>query len=137
MGGKYSKPDHVPNRWYDDYVAAMPSQAGKHIAITGCTSGTGFDAAKAIVSRGGNVIALNRPSERAVSALAAIQAACKDGATATHVDCDLQDFASVRSAAAEVSRKVQDAGLNCLLNNAGACLHSFARGIILGFFQQN
>ena len=98
----------------------MPSQEGKHVAITGCTTGTGYEAAKAIVSRGGNVIALNRPSERAVACLADIRAACKEGANAQHVDCDLQDFASVRSAAAQVKQHVKGDGLHCLLNNAGA-----------------
>lgn len=118
MGGQYSKPD-VPIKWYNDYVAAMPSQEGKNVAITGCTSGTGLETAKAIASRGGHIFALNRPSERAVASLAAMKEACKDGGTATHIDCDLQDYASVRSAASQVKNAVQAKGLHCLLNNAG------------------
>lgn len=118
MGGQYSKPD-IPIKWYNDYVAAMPSQEGKNVAITGCTSGTGLETAKAIASRGGNIFALNRPSERATASLAAMKEACKDGGTATHIDCDLQDYASVRFAASQVKNAVQAKGLHCLLNNAG------------------
>lgn len=128
MGGKFSRPDKpFPIVWYNDFVASMPSQEGKHVAITGCTTGTGFEAAKAIVSRGGNVIALNRPSERAVLSLAAIKETCTDTGTCIHVDCDLQDFASVRSAAAEVKKHVTGTGLHCLLNNAGMTASSISR----------
>lgn len=85
----------------------------------GTTSGTGFEAAKAIVSKGGSVYALNRPSERAVASLQALNEACKEGGTATQVDCDLQDFSSVRAAAADVKKHLKGKGLDALLNNAG------------------
>lgn len=119
MGNTFAKPEDVPIKWYTDYVAAMPSQQGRNVAITGCTSGTGLEAAKAIVTRGGHALALNRPSERAKAAVATIKEAVKDGGKVTHVDCDLQDFASVRTAAAQIQKLVGTDGLHCLLNNAG------------------
>lgn len=128
MGGMPSK-SSIPIKWYNSYVESMPSQQGKNVAITGCTSGTGLEAAKAIASRGGNVFALNRPSERASAAVLAIKEACKDGGTVTHIDCDLQDFQSVRAAAEKMQKdgQVKANGLNCLLNNAGAPLGLFVR----------
>lgn len=46
--------------------------------------------------------------------------AAKEGGTATQVDCDLQDFSSVRKAAAELKKHLKGKGLDGLLNNAGA-----------------
>lgn len=63
---------------------------------------------------------LNRPSERVSASLQALQEASKAGGTATQVDCDLQDFSSVRNAAAEVKKNLKGKGLDALLNNAGA-----------------
>jgi NAD(P)-dependent dehydrogenase (short-subunit alcohol dehydrogenase family) len=109
-----------PVKWYGAFVESMPSQADKHVAITGTTSGTGLEAAKAIVGKGGHVISLNRPSERAAASLATLQQACKDGGTATQVDCDLQSLASVHEAATRVKQILSGKGLDALVNNAGA-----------------
>jgi NAD(P)-dependent dehydrogenase (short-subunit alcohol dehydrogenase family) len=67
------------------------------------------------------VLALNRPSERADLALKDLQAAGQYGGRAIGVECDLLDFSSVRSAAAAVLEEpaVQQHGLDVLCNNAG------------------
>ena len=46
----------LPNKYYDAFVQDMASQKGKAFAVTGTTSGTGFEAAKALASRGGQVL---------------------------------------------------------------------------------
>lgn len=94
--------------------------AGKSLAITGCTTGTGAVAARTFASKGGTVFVLNRPSERAEAALKSLKSACKDGGTVTQVDCDLQNLASVRKAAESVTSAVGASGLDVLCNNAGA-----------------
>jgi NAD(P)-dependent dehydrogenase (short-subunit alcohol dehydrogenase family) len=118
------------SRWHDDFVANMPSMSGRKIAITGTTTGTGFAAANALVRKGAHVFLLNRASERASTSLNAIRQACKGDAKAVHVECDLQDFASVRAAAASVEQQLEGDGLYALLNNAGSlyiCIYSIFR----------
>ena len=50
----------VPDKYYDAFVKGMAPQRGKAFAVTGTTSGTGFQAAKALASRGATVLCLNR-----------------------------------------------------------------------------
>lgn len=89
---------------------------GKVVAITGTTSGTGFVCAREVSKKGATVILLNRRSERATRALQQLQAAVPD-ATFDAIVCDLQDFASVRKAAADILAKYPQ--LDVLVNNAG------------------
>lgn len=120
MGGALSSKDTpIQDKHYDAYASSMVSQAGKVFAITGTTSGTGFMAARAIVTKGGKVLCLNRPSERASASLTALKEFCADGGSAEQVDCDLQSFASVRNAAATVKKQAGPTGLFALVNNAG------------------
>jgi NAD(P)-dependent dehydrogenase (short-subunit alcohol dehydrogenase family) len=115
----YSAPAPVASRHYAAFAAALPSLAGKSVAVTGCTTGTGLVAAKACARLGAHVLLLNRPSARADAAREAVAACAADGARVTAVACDLQSFESVRAAAAAVRAAVGDAGLDVLLNNAG------------------
>jgi len=89
--------------------------AGKTVAITGCTSGTGLVLARTCGDLGARVVMLNRPSPRADSALAALTG---QGIDAVHVPCDLQSFASVRAAAMRL-KEACAGGVDVLCNNAG------------------
>ena len=85
-------------------------------------SGTGFVLAKAAALKGAEVIMLNRDSPRSTAALEKITAAVK--AKLHPIACDLQDFASVRAAAAEVTRKFPD-GIDVLvLRHSLMCIYS-------------
>jgi len=100
---------------YPAFVATLPSMAGKTVAITGCTSGTGLVLARTCGDLGARVVMLNRPSPRADSALKALT---EQGIDAVHVPCDLQSFDNVRAAAV----RLKDAcagGVDVLCNNAG------------------
>ena len=112
----FTQPE-VETKFFHDLVAKMPSLEGKTIAITGTTSGTGACLADAVAKKGARVVLLNRPSERASAALAAVQAAASDPSLVTHIDCDLQSFESVRAAGAQVL--ALDVPLDVLVNNAG------------------
>ena len=74
MGGASSKrsyvePRKLPTKWFDDFVKdSVPSLEGKVIAVTGCTTGTGYWCAHTCAAKGAHVVMLNRPSERAVAA---------------------------------------------------------------------
>jgi NAD(P)-dependent dehydrogenase (short-subunit alcohol dehydrogenase family) len=67
------------------------------------------------------VLALNRPSERADLSLTEIQAAAHHEGRVTGVECNLLDFSSVQRAAEAISKEptVLQRGLDVLCNNAG------------------
>lgn len=95
------------------------SPQGKCVAITGCTTGTGYWCAVAAARKGAAcVLLLNRASDRAEAAEKAIKA--EGGARVETVACDLQSYASVRAAAAKLNAIAAEfGGLDALVNNAG------------------
>lgn len=118
MGAAYTKPAEVPSKYFSAFSAALPSLAGKTVAITGTTSGTGFVAALACAQKGAHVLLLNRPSARADAAAARLRAAAPAAAFSAFA-CDLQSFASVRACAAALRAEFAATGLDVLCNNAG------------------
>ncbi len=88
----------------------------KVAAITGTTSGTGFVCAREIAKLGGTVLLLNRPSQRSKDSLKELNEAVPKGIFKS-VNCDLQDFESVRSAITEI--KSTHEIIDVLCNNAG------------------
>jgi NAD(P)-dependent dehydrogenase (short-subunit alcohol dehydrogenase family) len=120
MGVSGSKPHEVKSQWFPDFETKLPSLQGKTVAITGCTTGTGFIVARTCVKKGAkNVLLLNRPSERATKAESDLKAFIVDGSK-TNVEtipCDLQDFSSVKAAAAKI--KADHEAVDVLCNNAG------------------
>ena len=105
---------------YPKFEDAQGSLDGKTYAVTGCTTGTGLVVAKLFAKKGAlRAFLLNRPSQRAEAALAAVQAVAAEECVVTHVDCDLADFDSVRQAAAQVAAETEESGLDVLANNAG------------------
>lgn len=110
----------IEDKIFDSVLASLPNLTGKCYAITGSTSGTGLWTAMAAVRKGAAcVILLNRSSERARAAQEKI-AAVSSNTKVISVDCDLQSFASVRSAADSASKLSADfGGLDGLINNAG------------------
>mmetsp|Transcript_26468 Transcript_26468/g.72769 ORF Transcript_26468/g.72769 Transcript_26468/m.72769 type:complete len:335 (-) Transcript_26468:387-1391(-) len=102
---------------FSTFEKNLPRVDGKVFVITGTTSGTGYIAAKTAAQHGGDVFLLNRPSGRAEKSLAKLREEVP-GAKVIPVDCDLQDFDSVRNAV----RRIKGSGVKaiyCLCNNAG------------------
>jgi short chain dehydrogenase len=124
MGCSYST-RQVESQHFVTWCDNLPSMEEKVVVITGTTSGTGLVAAKTLAATGAQVVMLNRASERADAALAAVKEAARKPAAPDAVhqfECDLQDFSSVRAAAARVLNLdvVASAGIDVLANNAGA-----------------
>jgi len=90
--------------------------SGKVIAITGTTTGTGYIAAKTVGSLGAEVILMNRKSSRVDKMLQQLKQEVPNGKFVA-VECDLQDFSSVRGAATQIKNEYKE--LYCLCNNAG------------------
>ncbi|GAX28138.1 hypothetical protein FisN_6Lh045 [Fistulifera solaris] len=103
---------------FEAFVEQLPDLKDKVIAITGCTTGLGYVFAKTCVQKNaGTVLLLNRPSERANKAQESLQAIATSTQVET-IECDLQDFASVQEAAAQIIKEKFEA-LDILCNNAG------------------
>ncbi len=64
----YNKPREVASEHYPAYVAKLPALTGHVVAVTGCTTGTGYAVCRAMAQKGAHVVMLNRPSERATAA---------------------------------------------------------------------
>lgn len=102
---------------YHNLIKTFPSLKGKNIVITGCTSGTGLVLARTCGQLGAKVYMLNRQSERATNALNILLN--EDKSDAVLIDCDLQNFESVRKAGEQLNALLQNEGCNVLVNNAG------------------
>lgn len=89
---------------------------GRIAAVTGTTAGTGYVCARELGRRGATVLLLNRASARADAALERLRQEAP-GARFQAITCDLQDFASVRAAAAAIASSTDR--LDVLCNNAG------------------
>jgi len=103
---------------FSKFVKTLPDVSGKVFVITGTTSGTGFVAAQTVAEHNGEVLLLNRPSSRSVASLEKLRAAVPEG-TFVPIDCDLQDFDSVRKACKEIKETKKYTSIYCLSNNAG------------------
>jgi NAD(P)-dependent dehydrogenase (short-subunit alcohol dehydrogenase family) len=79
---------------------------GKTYVITGTTSGTGFEAARILLSKGAKVVMLNRNPKKATDTIAALKQKLGNTIDVSNITMDLGKQASVRAAATEVLEKV-------------------------------
>ncbi|WP_396632942.1 SDR family oxidoreductase [Maribacter sp. R86514] len=88
----------------------------KTFVITGTTSGTGFEAARILLSKGAKVVMLNRNPTKAADTIATLQEELGSAIPVTNIEMDLASLASVKKAADEVLRTVPQ--IDALLCNA-------------------
>ena len=89
--------------WTPDRIGSLK---GKTFVITGTTSGTGFEAARILLSKGAKVVMLNRNSEKAEETIKALKQALGVAIDVINIRMDLGEQASVKKAAAEVLKNV-------------------------------
>lgn len=118
-----------PNKFADEvWATEFPTDlGGKVYAITGSSSGMGKYLAKMLAARGASVFMLNRKSAHSTQAVEEVKKSAKNSDAVHLVDCDLCDFASVRSAAARVKSTTAD--LDGLICNAGVMAQSDKRTV--------
>ena len=107
----------IPSVHFPTFKAKLPAMANKTVAITGTTTGTGSVAARVVAELGAKVVLLNRASGRSDNSFAELVASFPD-ADLHQVECDLQSFASVQTAAEKVTSLCPE-GVHVLCNNAG------------------
>ena len=101
---------------------AIPSQIGRTFVVTGGNAGIGYYISEQLADAGAHVIIACRSSERAHSAIAAIQARTPT-ARLEHVTLDLSSYESVRAAAVSLEGRRIDA----IIENAGSIMPSRQR----------
>ena len=89
---------------------------GKTYLITGANAGTGFQAARTLLTKGAKVVMLNRSADKSTAAIATLKEEFGSDADVTFVRMDLAVLDSVREAAAEVLEKVPH--IDALICNA-------------------
>lgn len=95
---QFGKQGWTPNRIKD--------LSGKTFVITGTTSGTGFEAARILLSKGAKVVMLNRNPSKAKDTIVALKEKLGNAIDVANITMDLGVQASVKKAAAEVLEKV-------------------------------
>ncbi len=89
--------------WTPDRIKDL---RGKTFVITGTTSGTGFEAARILLSKGAKVVMLNRNSKKAENTIDSLQQKLGKAIDVTNIQMDLAEQASVKKAAAMVLETV-------------------------------
>ncbi|WP_420861358.1 SDR family oxidoreductase [Algirhabdus cladophorae] len=102
-----------PNGWTPERIG---NQTGKTYLITGANAGTGFQAARILVSKGAKVVMLNRNAEKSAAAVNDLKAEFGAKADVSFVRMDLSELASVRRAAKDVLETVPK--IDALICNA-------------------
>ena len=89
---------------------------GKTYVITGTTSGTGFEAAKILLSKGAKVVMLNRNPKKSEDTIAALKQELGNTIDVSNIQMDLSEQASVKKAASAVLNTVSQ--IDALICNA-------------------
>lgn len=89
---------------------------GKTFVITGANAGTGFQAAKLFLSKGAEVVMLNRNPEKTGRAIAELRAELGSDIKISFIKTDLADLATVRRSAAEINQTISR--IDALICNA-------------------
>ncbi|MBT8181906.1 MAG: SDR family oxidoreductase [Eudoraea sp.] len=99
--------------WTPDRIGNLN---GKIYVITGTTSGTGFEAARILLSKGAKVVMLNRNSKKSETTIATLKQELGNNIDVINIVMDLAALASVRKAAVEVLKTVPQ--IDALICNA-------------------
>lgn len=105
--------DFGRNGWTPDRIGDLNGQT---FVITGTTSGTGFEAARILLSKGAKVVMLNRNPKKSEDTTKTLKQALGENIDILNIQMDLAEQASVRKAAAEVIEKVSS--IDALICNA-------------------
>ena len=112
---------NLNNQWTMDN---SPNLSGKVFVITGANSGIGFEAARAVLGKGAEVVLASRNHKKAQNALVALQNEIPQSELA-FIPLDLASLDSIKLFAERF--KAQYTRLDVLLNNAGIMMVPFGK----------
>ena len=101
-----------PNGWTPDRITDLK---GKTFVITGTTSGTGYEAARILLSKNARVVMLNRNAKKAAATTAQLKEVLGNSIDVVNIHMDLAEQSSVKNAAAEVLENIDQ--IDALLCN--------------------
>jgi NAD(P)-dependent dehydrogenase (short-subunit alcohol dehydrogenase family) len=101
------------NGWTPDRIASLN---GKTYVITGTTSGTGYEAARILLSKEAKVVMLNRNQKKSEDTITALKQELGNNIPISNIQLDLAEQASVKNAAEEVLKTVPK--IDALICNA-------------------
>lgn len=101
------------NGWTPEHLGPL---VGKTYVITGANAGTGFEAARILLSKGAKVVMMNRSRDRSTTAIEALKQEFGGDADISFVLMDLASLNSVREAAAELHKNAPQ--IDALICNA-------------------
>ena len=107
-GNQFGKKGWTPDR--------IDNLNGKTFIITGTTSGTGFEAAKILLSKGAKVVMLNRNPKKAEDIIVTLKQELGNDIDVSNIQMDLSKQASVKKAAEEVLKTIPQ--IDALICNA-------------------
>ena len=99
--------------WTPDRIGNLN---GKTYIITGTTSGTGFEAARILLSKSAKVVMLNRNPQKSEDTINTLKQELGNNIDVLNIQMDLASQASVKKAAEEVLKKVPQ--IDALICNA-------------------
>jgi len=99
--------------WTPERIGSLK---GKTYVITGTTSGTGFEAAKILLSKGAKVVMMNRNPKKTTDTIAILKKELGNDLNILSIHLDLAKQRSVRKAAEEVLDKIEQ--IDALICNA-------------------
>lgn len=88
-----------PKGWTPENLSSL---TGKTYLITGANTGAGFQAARILLSKGAQVVMLNRNPEKSKAAIAELKVELGESTKVSFIKMDLAELASVRRAAGEI-----------------------------------
>ena len=94
----------------------LGSLNGKTYIITGANAGAGFEATKILLSKGAEIVMLNRNEKKSNKAIDDLKEQFGANAKVSFIKMDLAELSSVRNAAKEVNKTVPK--INALICNA-------------------
>ena len=101
---KMAKQTKADKGWTPEEIGSLK---GKTFVITGATSGTGYQAVRTLLSKGANVVTLNRNAKKSDTATDNLKREFGETASISYVQMDLSELASVRAAADTILEKTK------------------------------
>jgi NAD(P)-dependent dehydrogenase (short-subunit alcohol dehydrogenase family) len=117
--------------WTPDRIGSLN---GKTYVITGTTSGTGFETARILLSKGAKVVMLNRNPKKADETITHLKESLGDAIDVSNIQMDLAVQASVRSAGKEILESVSR--IDALICNAAIAQVPTRKHTVDGFESQ-